>query len=126
MTLVCDPEFDTADDAGTLRLERRHGQRVCQQRPAAVYEPLVSRLLQGTTRDVSATGLQIAFRGDVSLRAGRILQVHVGRSAGSLCLPHRRGMMPARVVWARDDAETGEVVCGIEFLTTIHALSGAA
>jgi c-di-GMP-binding flagellar brake protein YcgR len=124
MTLVCDPEFHI--DIDTLRLERRRGRRISQQRPAAVYEPLVSRVLQGTTRDVSATGLQIAFTDGVTLRAGRILHVHVGRGAGNFCLPNRRNMLPARVVWTRDDAVTGEVVCGIEFLATITACRGAA
>jgi hypothetical protein len=122
MTLVCDYEFETE----TLRIDRRRQRRITQQRPASVVEPSLSHVLRGTTRDISATGLQIAFTAGTMLHAGRILHVHVGRSAGNLCLPNRRQMMPGRVVWTCNDDATGETLCGIEFLTTLNACRDAA
>jgi hypothetical protein len=83
-------------------------------------------VLQGTTRDVSATGLQIAFpTASHSARAASFTSTSAAARAIIACRTDGN-MLPARVVWTRDDAITGEVVCGIEFLATITACRGAA
>jgi hypothetical protein len=116
MVLVSDLDF--VDDA--LHLDRRRAPRVEQARPVKVYEPAASRFFGGRTRNVSSTGLQIEFPSYVQLRAGRLVNVHIGIHEGGQPLANRRSMVPARVVWMQTDADGG-IVAGLEFLSFISA-----
>jgi len=119
MVLVCDRDLDNDD---VLHLDRRRAQRVSQERPVKVYEPAASRFFGGRTRNVSSTGLQLEFPSFVQLRAGRIINVHIGINEGGQPLANRRSMTPARVVWITPDAtDPTKLLVGVEFLSYITA-----
>ena len=115
------------DEAGPLYLERRRGLRIRQQRPVKVFEPTLSRYFGGQTEDVSTTGLRIELPTSVPLRAGAVINVHVGMNAGGQVLANRRQMMPAKVVWIdRSERAQGRLTAGVEFLAAIAAHLDAA
>jgi len=97
ITFVHDNDHETDDYS--MRLERRRGRRVVQDRPVKVYEPFASRFFTGRTYDVSSTGMCLEFPAWVALRPGRVINVHVGVRADGQPLANRRSMIPARVVW---------------------------
>lgn len=126
VTTGADETIDEAD-SGPLQMERRRGLRIRQQRPVKVFEPSLSRYFGGQTEDVSSTGLRIELPTSVPLRAGSIINVHVGVNAGGQVLANRRQMMPAKVVWIdRSERAQGRLTAGVEFLAAIAAHLDAA
>ncbi|HEY0009783.1 MAG TPA: PilZ domain-containing protein [Tepidisphaeraceae bacterium] len=107
--------------------ERRRGLRILQDRPVKVFEPAIARFLNGRTRDVSSTGLQLTFDTDLGLRPGRLINIAVGCEAGGGPLVNRRSLITACIVWTRPDLETEEgMIAGVEFLSNVTAFAGAA
>lgn len=129
-----DSEREGADVAGDAMpieptgAERRRGLRIAQNRPIKVFEPTAARYFGGQTEDISATGLRIELPASMSLRPGKMLNVHVGLSASGQALANRRQMIPARVVWvAGAKGKTRPMQeAGIEFLASIAAHLDAA
>ena len=117
-------ELDKQDVSGS---ERRRGLRISQQRPVKVYEPWSTRYIGGQTHDVSATGLRIELPVSAPVVEGKLLSIHVGLSDQGESLANRRQMIPARVVWIeRNEAQTGRLTAGVEFLASIAAHLDAA
>ncbi len=107
--------------------ERRRGLRIRQDRPIKVYEPMSSRYIPGQTRDISATGLRIELSASAAVRAGRIVNVHVGLNGDGAALVNRRHMIPAKVVWVdRSIGRQGRITAGIEFVASVAAHLDAA
>jgi hypothetical protein len=108
--------------------ERRRGLRISQQRPVKVYEPWSTRYIGGQTHDVSATGLRIELPVSAPVVEGKLLSIHVGLSDQGETLANRRQMIPARVVWIErnNEAQTGRLTAGVEFLASIAAHLDAA
>src|SRR4051794_36362241 len=101
--------------------ERRRGLRIRQARPIRVYEPTSARYFGGQTEDISATGLRIELPATSALLAGNVISVHVGLNRDGSCLPNRKHMMPARVVWVDRSLPRGFALVGVEFLANIAA-----
>jgi hypothetical protein len=111
-----------------MKLDRRRGLRITQTRPIKLFEPAAGRYFGGETLDVSTTGLRVTLPGHSPLRAGRLVNIHVGLSDHGLSLANRRQMMPARVVWvSRPRGRKDKTIsAGIEFLSSIAAHLDAA
>ena len=122
--LMTDPKLVRSDDG----CERRRGLRIRQDRPIKVLEPATSRYFGGQTQDVSTTGLRIELPASMPIRAGKVVNVHVGVSSNGQALANRRQMIPAKVVWVdrRSKFEHGRLIAGIEFLASIAAHLDAA
>ena len=115
-------EFEVA----TATSERRRGLRIRQARPIRVYEPTSASYFGGQTEDISATGLRIELPTTSSLHPGKVISVHVGLTRDGSCLPNRKHMMPARVVWVDRTLASNYAVIGVEFLANIAAHLDAA
>ena len=130
MTETCemDSELEGACDfeVAPTTAERRRGLRIRQARPIRVYEPTSARYFGGQTEDISATGLRIELPATSSLHPGKVISVHVGLNRDGSCLPNRKHMMPARVVWVDRTKAGGFAVVGVEFLANIAAHLDAA
>jgi hypothetical protein len=106
--------------------ERRRGLRIRQARPIRVFEPSSARYFGGQTEDISATGLRIELPTTSALHPGDVINVHVGLNRDGACLPNRKHMMPARVVWVDRSIARVFAVVGVEFLSSIAAHLDAA
>ena len=111
-----------------LGSERRRGLRIRQHRPIKIFEPTTHRYFGGRTEDLSATGLRIELPLATPVRAGKLVNVHVGLSENGESLANRRKMIPARVVWVSrtPDLATGRLTAGVEFISSIAAHLDAA
>jgi hypothetical protein len=127
MTLVQESRPSIAD-AGATPSERRRGLRIRQARPIKIYEPTVARYFGGQTEDISATGLRIELPLMAPIRAGRLLNVHVGMDDDARSLANRRSMIPARVVWVDRSStpRSSRQIAGLEFLASLAAELHAA
>ncbi len=111
----------------TAVAERRRALRIRQHRPVKVFEPTTSRYFGGQTEDVSSTGLRIELPAYTPVRAGEVVNIHVGLSETGQSLANRRHMLPARVIWVtRETRLNGRLEAGVEFLTGITARRHAA
>jgi len=107
--------------------ERRRGLRVRDQRPVKIFNPGTARYFGGQTEDVSATGLRIELPATATLRAGEMLNIHVGLNGHGQSLANRRSMLPARVIWvSRGHGRASTMEAGVEFLNNIGAHVHAA
>ena len=106
-------------------IERRRGLRIAQTRPVKVLEPSIGRYYGGQTQDISSTGLRLELPASALVRAGKVINIHVGLGASGSALANRRQMMPARVVWI-DRSQPGKLSAGIEFVATTSAHLDAA
>src|SRR3954471_727297 len=96
--------------------ERRRGLRVRQHRPVKIFEPGAARYYGGQTEDISATGLRLELPMWAPLRAGEVLNIHVGLNGRGQGLANRRSMIPARVVWVnRRAGKRARLEAGVEF-----------
>lgn len=125
MLLLSEPRSGCKENKTTFA-ERRRGLRVRQSRPIKVFEPISGRYFGGQTEDISAAGLRIELPISSALRAGRTMDLHVGLSRTGDSLANRRRMIPARVVWVSLSDRPGQLICGIEFLSSIAAHLDAA
>src|SRR5688500_20357425 len=113
MTLVGNEAVDTLDHADTSGSDRRRGLRIRQSRPVKVLDLGNMRITGGITRDVSVTGLCIELPIFAGVRAGKIINVHVGLDGVGQTRANRKQMLPAKVVWV----ERGErPTAGVQFL----------
>jgi hypothetical protein len=119
-------EQGTGPQPGTR--ERRRGLRIRQQRPVKVFDGHSARYMGGQTRDVSTTGMRLELPLSAPVVPGKVVSVHVGMSEQGSTLASRKRMMPVRVVWIdrTPDAESGRLLAGVEFLSSIAAHVDAA
>jgi hypothetical protein len=118
---------DASDERSSLTIDRRRGLRIHQNRPIKVYEATSARYIGGQTQDISSTGLRIELPISAPVRAGKLLNIHVGLSSTGQALANRRHMIPARVVWVnRNPRLKATLIAGIEFLASIAAHLDAA
>jgi hypothetical protein len=105
-------EQGTGPQPGTR--ERRRGLRIRQQRPVKVFD--------------STTGMRLELPLSAPVVPGKVVSVHVGMSEQGSTLASRKRMMPVRVVWIdrTPDAESGRLLAGVEFLSSIAAHVDAA
>jgi hypothetical protein len=122
------PSRSAGGTSATPTWERRRGLRVRQSRPVKVFEPSLSRYFGGRTEDISSTGLRLELPTSAPLRAGSVINVHVGLSESGQSLAHRRHMIPAKVVWIDRSATRGAgmLSAGIEFVASTAAHLDAA
>jgi hypothetical protein len=97
--------------------ERRRGFRFRQDRPVKIFEPAVSRYFGGKTQDLSPSGLRLELPLSTPVRAGRIINIHVGNYDPGEEIVSNRDMVPARIIWIdRTEAIRGKLIAGVEFL----------
>jgi hypothetical protein len=114
-------------DTAVTSSDRRRGLRVRQYRPVKVFEPASNRYVGGQTYDISSTGLRIELPLSTALRAGKLINIHVGMSDQGTSLANRRQMVPARVVWIdRTINARKSLSAGIEFVSSVAAHLDAA
>jgi hypothetical protein len=118
-------EQQTEQQGEESGIERRRGLRIAQQRPVKVLEPSIGRYYPGQTQDVSSTGLRLELPASALVRAGKVINIHVGVGTSGSVLANRRQMMPARVIWI-DRSQPGKLSAGIEFVATTSAHLDAA
>jgi hypothetical protein len=125
MLLIADaPTVEAQDDTLT---ERRRGLRIRQNRPIKIFDPGIARYYGGQTEDISSAGLRIELPAFTPIRPGKVLNVHVGSSAGEALTNHRH-MLPARVIWIDrgPNIPRGRLLAGVEFLGRAAAVVDAA
>ena len=106
--------------------ERRRGLRIRQHRPVKLFEPTFSRYFPGQTEDISASGLRLELPLSTPIRAGKIVNVHVGANSSGESLGHRRQMVAAKVIWIDRETHGTKMVAGVEFLPATAAQADAA
>jgi hypothetical protein len=116
---------DASNFADASNLERRRGLRIRQARPIKLYEPAGARYFGGQTEDISATGLRIELPASAPVRAGNIVNVHVGLNPAGQTLANRKSVLPAKIVWV-DRSDRSRVTAGVEFIASIAAHLDAA
>ena len=126
MSQTCEPSEGFELETEPTSPERRRGLRIRQARPIRVFDPTSARYFGGQTEDISATGLRVELPATSSLHAGDVINVHVGLNRDGSCLPNRKHMMPARVVWVDRTLARDFAVVGLEFLASIAAHLDAA
>jgi PilZ domain len=115
----------TAPENSPTAAERRRGLRIRQCRPVKIYEPRTSRYFPGRTADISATGLRLSLPLSVPIIPGSTVSLHIGMDKPGDALATRRHMLDARIIWTRRDQSDGQLIAGLELLTSAAAQAAA-